>query len=332
MKKHSSTINYDPYRYNGGIAPEAGLVWSGESWGWPTTGISIGGAEETLVVWPTGDTSLSEETKDLLDNDICLVCGKKNCPYIKTEKSYQLLRDAIRAGDMKTAKKIHMTKFAQFSGMNRANFADALKKKREAQEKRDKEFLLSASAIVADSAKEIAQHLGKRYQDFANEIASDIKNFQGKRIRTLDDAMKSLEKVLANPNMKVKPTDKEALLNAWRNINANDMASKLSNVGKFFKVADAAMKVEKIREKSLVGYATGDWKPLLLEVESMAISGLASSVALGILATTLSLFSLSGLVLTALTFAGIIAISLLSSLIDDKLVDKLNRELIPSAY
>ncbi|XJL86262.1 hypothetical protein AB2F00_25150 (plasmid) [Escherichia coli] len=39
------------------------------------------------------------------------------------------------------------------------------------------------------------------------------------------------------------------------------MANKIGNLGKAFKVADLAIKVEKIREKSIEGYNTGNWGP-----------------------------------------------------------------------
>lgn len=144
--------------------------------------------------------------------------------------------------------------------------------------------------------------------------------------------MKSLNKITANPAMKINKADKDAIVNAWRHVNANDMANKLGNLSKAFKTADVVMKVEKVRQKSILGYETGDWGPLMLEVESWVISGLAASLALGLFAAILSLLPISGLPLAAITIVGIITVGFLASKIDDKVVDKINNEIIRPAH
>ncbi len=48
------------------------------------------------------------------------------------------------------------------------------------------------------------------------------------------------------------------MVNAWNSLNASDTANKLSNLSRAFKVADLAMKVGKVREKSIEGYKTGN--------------------------------------------------------------------------
>ncbi|MBA1021801.1 hypothetical protein H0O46_23990, partial [Escherichia coli] len=87
--------------------------------------------------------------------------------------------------------------------------------------------------------------------------------------------------------------DSDALANVWRSIDAQDMANKLGNISKAFKFADVVMKVEKVREKSIEGYETGNWGPLMLEVESWVLSGIASAVALGVFSATLGAYALS---------------------------------------
>ncbi|MDG1643027.1 Colicin-D [Klebsiella huaxiensis] len=52
-----SDINYDPASYNNGVPPEPGVVWNGDTWGWPTRGYDIPplpGDTETLMVTPKG--------------------------------------------------------------------------------------------------------------------------------------------------------------------------------------------------------------------------------------------------------------------------------------
>lgn len=145
--------------------------------------------------------------------------------------------------------------------------------------------------------------------------------------------MASLNEILSNPGMKVNKGDKDTLVNAWRQINAQDIANKFGNISKAFKVADFVMKVEKVREKSIEGYDTGNWGPLMLEVESWVLSGLTASVAISLFSEVVFTFLVaSSLPATALVIAGIMTISYLSSFIDANVANKLNREIIPLAH
>ncbi|EOM2808276.1 MULTISPECIES: colicin-like pore-forming protein [Serratia] len=196
----------------------------------------------------------------------------------------------------------------------------------------EKDALMKTSELVAAAGEKVGEHLGDKYKAVAKQIADDIKNFQGKKLRSFDDAMASLNKITLNPAMKINKADKEAIVNAWKHVNATDTANKLGNLARAFKVADVALKVEKVREKSIEGYETGNWKPLMLEVESWVLSGVATAAALGLLGLILSAVPITGLPLTALTILGIITISYLSSLIDDKIAEKINNEIIPPAH
>ena len=124
--------------------------------------------------------------------------------------------------------------------------------------------------------------------------------------------------------MKVNKSDKDAIVNAWKQVNAQDMANKIGNLGKAFKVADLAIKVEKIREKSIEGYNTGNWGPLLLEVESWIIGGVVAGVAISLFGAVLSFLPISGLAVTVLGVIGIMTISYLSSFIDANRVSNIN--------
>ncbi|ECY7903778.1 hypothetical protein AVC77_23700, partial [Salmonella enterica subsp. enterica serovar Virchow] len=197
----------------------------------------------------------------------------------------------------------------------------------------EKEVLTKASELITAMGDKVGEYLGSKYKTLAKEIADEIKNFQGKTIRSYGDAMASLNEVLSNPGLKVYKGDKDALVNAWRQVNAQDMANKLGNMSRAFKVADLVMKVEKVREKSIVGHDTGDWGPLILEVESWVLSGIAYSVALSIFSATLGTALLSfGLPITAVGIMGIIIAGVIGAVIDDKFADEINNEIIPSAH
>lgn len=195
------------------------------------------------------------------------------------------------------------------------------------------DVLQKSSELIADVGEKIGAYLGDKYKEVAKEIAGDIKNFQGKTIRSFDDAMKSLNKITSNPAMNINQADRDALVNAWQHINAQDMANKLGNISTVFKVADTIMKIEKVREKSIVGYQTGNWGPLMLEVESWVVSGMFAGAAMGVLSVLAPAIAATfGLSVTAITIAGILGIGYLGSFIDDSVVDKINNELIPSAH
>ncbi|EAO1481071.1 hypothetical protein ZE40_004900 [Salmonella enterica subsp. diarizonae] len=200
-------------------------------------------------------------------------------------------------------------------------------------ERNELDVLEKASDLIVTMGDKVGEYLGVKYKALAKEIADEIKNFQGRTIRSYGDAMASLNKILSNPGLKVYKGDKDALVNAWRQVNAQDMANKLVNMSRAFKVADLVMKVEKVREKSIVGHDTGDWGPLILEVESWVLSGIAYSVALSIFSATLGTALLSfGLPVTAVGIMGIIIAGVIGAVIDDKFADEINNEIIPSAH
>ncbi|MEN4976944.1 colicin-like pore-forming protein [Erwinia billingiae] len=206
----------------------------------------------------------------------------------------------------------------------------ARQREKEAEEKssNEKEVLIKASEMVADMGDKLGEYLGDKFKAIAKEIADDIKNFQGKTLRSYDDAVDSLNKITANPAMKINKADKEAIVNAWRSLDAQDMANKIGSMGKAFKVADVAMKIEKFREKSIEGYTTGNWAPLMLEVESWVLSGMAASVAMALLGGVLSLFSPVGVPITAVTIVLIMLISILASKIDAEMAERINNQVI----
>lgn len=195
--------------------------------------------------------------------------------------------------------------------------------------KEEREFLIQASSVIVSAGQQISKSLGVKYNNIANEIAADIKNFQGKTFRNIDAAMVSLNKLLANPKMKIKAGDKPALLNTWNHLNATDMAYKFGFLGKAFSAADITIKIENLRQKTIKAVDTGDWKPVLLEVESWILSGIATGIALSILASLSTFLAATvGLPATIVTVLGIIGIALAASLIDDKLADKINNWLL----
>lgn len=239
--------------------------------------------------------------------------------------SYHGIRDAQRQYDEA------MNKHRQLEDSIRA-LKGSLSELEKQKDINEKEVLAKTSELIISMGDKVGEYLGVKYKALAKEIAGEIKNFQGKKIRSYDDAMASLNKITSNPAMKINQADRDALVNAWKHVDAQDMANKLGNLSKAFKVADVVMKIEKIREKSIEGYETGNWGPLMLEVESWVLSGIASAVALSIFSATLGTALLSfGLPVTAVGIMGIIIAGVIGAVIDDKFADEINNEIIPSA-
>ncbi|MCG5372188.1 colicin-like pore-forming protein [Providencia rettgeri] len=200
----------------------------------------------------------------------------------------------------------------------------------------EKETLTDAGGIIADSGEKLSKLLGQEYKNISDRIANDVKNFQGKKIRNLNDALKDLDKVLKNPNFKVSKQDSTAIANAVKHIDAKTLSDNFYRLGKAFKVLDIGLKIEKIREKTVEGFNTGNWNPLMLEVEAMILSGYTASLALSItfsvISTIATILSLGALPVALASIAAIILISYMSSLIDADLVDKINKTLIRPAH
>lgn len=195
------------------------------------------------------------------------------------------------------------------------------------------EVLKNTSEIIISVGDKAGAYLGDKYKALSREIASNIQNFQGKRIRSYEQAMASMNKLMANPNMKINAADKTAIISAWKSFNADDMGNKFAALGKTFKLADYALKANNVREKSIEGYNTGNWGPLMREVESWVVSGLTSAVALAVFSATLgAMLVAAGVSATVVGIIGIIIAGLVSAFIDDKFINWLNNEIVRPAY
>ncbi|AHY06380.1 colicin-like pore-forming protein [Serratia plymuthica] len=192
----------------------------------------------------------------------------------------------------------------------------------------EKNVLMEASGIIADAGEKISNHISGQYKRYAGEIANNLRNFQGKTIRNYNDALASLNNIMSNPSMKVKQGDKQALISAMKSVKASDLASRFGHFGKFFKAADLAIKADKIRDKAIEGYNTGNWAPLAYEIEAMVLSGIVGAVALGLVTGILSLLALSALFTAAITIAAVALIAYATSYIDAALAERFNNEVV----
>ncbi|WP_422732355.1 colicin Z family toxin [Leclercia pneumoniae] len=119
-KDHNLNVNYDVFNCNEGVPPEPGLSWNmmTGTWEWDSLKISANSIPDKLP----------QEIKDALENNICVVCGKKNCPYITQDQDYKKLTDALKKGDKTLANSIYRIKFAQFHNGKEARINETMKK------------------------------------------------------------------------------------------------------------------------------------------------------------------------------------------------------------
>ncbi|HDC4607772.1 TPA: hypothetical protein O8U52_004690, partial [Enterobacter cloacae] len=136
--------------------------------------------------------------------------------------------------------------------------------------------------------------------------------------------MKTINKIINDPNprMKLSNADKASVIKALKSFNLNTFASNFKNLGTSFKVADIVMKGQTIIDKTIIGFETGNWSPLMLEIETMAIGSVFSSATIGIVGAIITAYlAPSSLLASALTIAAVIAFSILASYIDTSLIE-----------
>lgn len=191
----------------------------------------------------------------------------------------------------------------------------------------EKNTLISASEKVVSFGEATSQYLSDEFKNVYKSVSENIKNFQGKKIQNYADALRSLEAITSNPRLKFSTKDKQAMVNAMKAVNAQQVANELSKISKAFKTADLALKINKIKEKAVEGYESGNWGPLLLEVEAMILSGVATGIAMAVLTYVLTAISIVGLPATLVTIAAILVFSIITSSIDARMAESFNSKI-----
>ncbi|MFG6203403.1 colicin-like pore-forming protein [Pseudomonas retamae] len=174
-----------------------------------------------------------------------------------------------------------------------------------------------AVAFVADANKYIFEKYGANLHQVVMDLQKDI---AGKKIRNYNEAMETFEKVRSNPHANLGPRDTRAIVEA---LNALDKATYMDNVNRLakgFGVAGKMVQAHSVVDKTITGFKDGNWKPLMLELESIGV-GMGAVAALAALVSMLN----PGFAASAM---GIIAvgliIALIAALLDAKNVEKIN--------
>ncbi|WP_082150948.1 colicin-like pore-forming protein [Chromobacterium sp. LK1] len=145
---------------------------------------------------------------------------------------------------------------------------------------------------------------GKRFNDLSIALRS---NFRNANAVPFDQAMEMLAKLQSYPHMKIAPEDIETIRKAVHTIDYQDIGDSMQKMSKGFGYAGKALQIESIYDKILIGIETNNWKPLLLEFESMAAGAAAAFAIAFAYKLALGTFAVSGVGTVALVVSYLVA-------------------------
>lgn len=190
----------------------------------------------------------------------------------------------------------------------------------------------TSMTLAAQSAEKISQHAGQKAGEIARNLANTVR---GSKVRNYSDAKKTLDKLLKNPKLSLKQADKNAINQAITADKMKSLAKDFDALGKTFGFLDKGFTAKDLYEKYQTGYVTGNWQPLMLQLESMALSGIAAAYTYSfVTGISLGVAAAVGITLsaTAAAIAAAIAAAVVASFFDVDFAENLNNQLIPKLY
>lgn len=171
--------------------------------------------------------------------------------------------------------------------------------------------------FLSDFNKEILNKFGGSINHVAQGLQNNV---SGKRVTSYAEALATFEKVNANPAIKLSAHDAQAVVNALNALNVATLGDNMIRLGKAFGVVGYGFQAYAVLDKTRHGAATGDWKPLLLELQAIGMAAGAGAVLGAGLAVLLPLIMppAAAIILGALILAAV------ASQIDAAKVDEIN--------
>ncbi|MGY2290432.1 colicin-like pore-forming protein [Pseudomonas sp. SDO528_S397] len=160
-----------------------------------------------------------------------------------------------------------------------------------------------------------------KYGAKVSEVAKGLQvNIVGKKINSYADAMASFQKIQTNPMFKLNSQDARAVASALEAFDKAMFSDNVVRLGKAFGVAGKVVQADNIRQKAILGFETNNWRPLMLELESIALGAGAGAVLAAGIAFAFPTFASATL--------GIVVISVMmaavATYIDDSKVEEIN--------
>ncbi|HFF8977272.1 colicin-like pore-forming protein [Serratia marcescens] len=199
----------------------------------------------------------------------------------------------------------------------RLNQAQAERKAREEAEarKKEEEAMKDAIKTTADFYKELTEKFGEQSAKVAKELADAAK---GKTLKNTQEALKAFEKYKDVLNKKFSVADREAVAKALESVRREHIAQNLAKFSKAFNYTGKAIDAYDVFVVELPkAIRTQNFRPLFVKVETLGA---------GMAATALTAFAFSVMLGTPLGLFGFaIIMTVVSVLIDEKLMEKVNK-------
>ena len=186
-----------------------------------------------------------------------------------------------------------------------------------AEEKRKQDELKATKDAInftTEFLKSVSEKYGAKDEQLAREMAGQAK---GKKIRNVEEALKTYEKYRADINKKINAKDRAAIAAALESVKLSDISSNLNRfsrglgyAGKFTSLADWITEFGK-------AVRTENWRPLFVKTEAI----IAGNAATALVALVFSI--LTGSALGIIGYGLLMAVT--GALIDESLVEKANK-------
>lgn len=200
---------------------------------------------------------------------------------------------------------------------NRLNTLRAERQAREAAEakKKEEDAVKDAIKTTADFYKELTEKFGEQSAKVSKELADAAK---GKTLKNADEALKAFEKYKDSLNKKFSVADREAVVKALESVRREHIAQNLAKFSKAFNYTGKAIDFYDIFIVELPkAIRTQNFRAFFVKLETIGA---------GMAATALTAFAYSIILGTPLGLFGFaIMMTLVSVLVDEKLMEKVNK-------
>ena len=186
-----------------------------------------------------------------------------------------------------------------------------------AEEKRKQDELKATKDAInftTEFLKSVSEKYGAKAEQLAREMAGQAK---GKKIRNVEEALKTYEKYRADINKKINAKDRAAIAAALESVKLSDISSNLNRfsrglgyAGKITNFADWITEFGKAAR-------TDNWRPIFVKTETI----IAGNAATALVALVFSI--LTGSALGIIGYGLLMAVT--GALIDETLVEKANK-------
>lgn len=245
------------------------------------------------------------KTNELTSNQ---VAAAKSVPEPKNSKYYKSMREA--------SDEVINSNLNQGHGVGEAARAerDYREKVKNAINDNSPNVLQDAIKFTADFYKEVFNAYGEKAEKLAKLLADQAK---GKKIRNVEDALKSYEKHKANINKKINAKDREAIAKALESMDVGKAAKNIAKFSKGLGWVGPAIDITDWFTELYKAVKTDNWRSLYVKTETIAVGLAATHVTA--LAFSAVLGGPIGILGYGLIMAGV------GALVNETIVDEANK-------